>query len=231
MSNKADKKVVEPDQVPTNCHICGLNVLFARFYYKGFDVPDVLHIGIVCENLLCGRREETGERKVRFLTFKNHGSWIKEIDLERLQLDEHLGKNPVIDLGPDKEPVPCSYSGCERTQTERHHIMPRAYADDADLWPLVVLCTYHHDKWHAMLTTGLLHRARSHNMAEYRAIVRTAAKYGYDELGESVDFYRPFVERDFEEAHAAALHASTNSKYAAMWANESYKQLQEIDEQ
>jgi hypothetical protein len=49
---------------------------------------------------------------------------------------------------------PCSYQGCGRTDTERHHWAPvNTFGwDDAEHWPQSWLCRDHHRQWHRQMT-------------------------------------------------------------------------------
>lgn len=43
----------------------------------------------------------------------------------------------------------CSRRGCEREAVEDHHFAPRAvFGDEADDWPMALLCVDHHNEWH-----------------------------------------------------------------------------------
>src|SRR5690625_1968288 len=44
---------------------------------------------------------------------------------------------------------PCVVASCGRTPTEYHHFAPRnTFGADADEWPCLPLCRFHHAEWH-----------------------------------------------------------------------------------
>lgn len=45
----------------------------------------------------------------------------------------------------------CSHKTCTRDGIEWHHIAPRNTFPDADDWPILPLCRFHHQHWHQMM--------------------------------------------------------------------------------
>jgi len=60
-----------------------------------------------------------------------------------------LQKLPVLETR-SSEPTgdTCSYMGCESTDIEWHHFAPRNTFADADHYPVMPLCRWHHHSWH-----------------------------------------------------------------------------------
>ena len=64
----------------------------------------------------------------------------------------------IIVIDVHKSPVPCER--CGSPFAEGHHWAPRAYFDDADLWPMSYLCVPCHLRWHKIMTPGLVGNGR-----------------------------------------------------------------------
>jgi hypothetical protein len=145
--------VPDPIEVPTECSRCAQKVVCVNYWCWGFDAEKYL-IGAICVNGSC---------KKRYVLFPDGRLWITR--REFLVLDavgsaftaEVLDVGPNDPLNPKAKPKPlCRYSGCESTETERHHIVPKEYAEDEAAWPLVTLCGSHYKKWRSLLTSGLV---------------------------------------------------------------------------
>jgi hypothetical protein len=208
---------LQPKDVPESCPDCGSKIVWGKFWYRGFE-NEALHVGALCSNATC-HDDSTKRRWVPF----PHGQWIKMDDLLHLQLEnKDLGLREVVDVGPSKLPDPCEYEGCEITNTQRHHIMPRAYMDDADKWPKVTLCVYHHDKWHAFLTTGLVKKAISFRGKEFFRqwkLEREDEANDQDEVDHQwtleLDYWLPW--EDLGDAEVALKFAEMNLQQAKKW--------------
>lgn len=47
----------------------------------------------------------------------------------------------------------CSVKGCTNTDTELHHFAPKEYwKHDAEYWPCLYLCRFHHRMWHDVMS-------------------------------------------------------------------------------
>ena len=221
---------VEREQVPDYCYHCKGNVVWGMFWYKGFENKE-LHIGAYCSNTECPKR---------WLPFGEHGSWIAAENLASLKFEyPELDERETVHIGRLKEPEVCAYKGCTNTNTQRHHIMPRAYQPDANDWPVVVLCSFHHDKWHALITTGLVKRARRFNYDETERLLRELGFttfynffHGLDDISDEdrqtialeLDGL-PWVDRS--DAETALKYATMNLADAQQWyddANEAVAQ-------
>jgi hypothetical protein len=67
-----------------------------------------------------------------------------------------------LDALPEVEAIPtlkCDYYQCDNP-AEVHHVMPRSiavkYSEEPDYWPTIHLCRKHHERWHDIVTPGLL---------------------------------------------------------------------------
>ena len=212
---------VQVSDVPEKCSVCNSDVIGVLFEANN----GAKHIRAMCTKIDCHRmHSETGQRK--FLYFKHTNSHnLSQPDLDHLHLHKStFGLNLVPVSSTGKTPA-CSYKDCTRTFVEMHHIMPRGYLDDADNWPIVPLCIFHHDKWHATLTTGLVHKALSYNLIEYEEVVNFSDE-SFAALEDDVDFFYPWALRDAQEAKAICKFAETNFKYAQRHLKDAQKYLE-----
>mgnify|MGYP003650688885 CR=1 FL=1 len=223
-------KKVEAHQVPeTKCRKqnCTGDIRWGIFYWKGFE-NDKIKIGNVCSNKLC-KKNDIGQydpRKTeqenedaltpRWVPFASHGLWINPENWEELKLSsKELAERKVMKI--EKKAETCGCKGCNNTDVEKHHIMPKGYCDlegpeamDADDWPLVVLCSYHHMRWHATLTAGLTQRADSYNWANLPKFYKMLDEAGIDAHEDENYWNRLTAYKDLREA----LHAEAKAKQA-----------------
>ena len=200
---------IEVSDVPEKCSACGSKVIGVLQEASN----GAKHIKAMCTKIDCHRmHSETGQRK--FLCFSHTQNYnLSQSDLDHLHLQKSTFGLNLVPVSSTGETPACSYKDCTRTFVEMHHIMPRGYLDDADDWPIVPLCVFHHDKWHATLTTGLVHRALSYNLIEYNEILNSSDEAFYALEGD-IDFFYPWALRDANEAKAICKFAETNFKYA-----------------
>lgn len=214
------------EDVPTHCPECNTEVICAKRTFANGSK----HIGALCQKVDCHPKyKEIGRRRyVSFSKEKSH-QWITPEALEWIQRQgSDFGAEFVL-VGPEGDVPPCSYKGCKTPEVEMHHIMPIGYADDADDWPLVALCQYHHHKWHAMLTTGLMRNAIYYNRNEIWRLHDTGELVdeftveGQDSLSKSealglaIDA-SPWI--DMKEAEDVVRFARINLKFAEKWLKE-----------
>lgn len=56
----------------------------------------------------------------------------------------------------------CCYKDCDESYVEHHHFAPRAmFGKDADNWPVMPLCKYHHKLWHDTVNSFIPHGERT----------------------------------------------------------------------
>lgn len=221
---------VEAHQVPSiKCpkENCTGDIRWGIFYSKGFE-NDKIQIGNVCSNKLCKKKEQYDPRKTeqeneealthRWVKFTDHGLWINSENWEQLKLaSKDLAERKIMKI--EKKSGRCGFKGCKDTDVEKHHIMPKGYCVvdpkdpdvmNADDWPVVLLCSYHHMRWHATLTAGLTQRADSYNWANLPKFYKMLNEAGIDAY-EDVNYWnRLTAYRDLREA----LHAEAKAKQA-----------------
>lgn len=208
----SDERLMQLNDIPEVCPRCNGELICAKRTFRNGSK----HIAALCTTVDCHENyHKDGSRF--YASFKhNNGHYISQADLDFIQSrGSEFGIN-YVDVGPSGEVPSCSYKDCDSEIVEMHHIMPKGYADDADNWPIVPLCPYHHDKWHATLTTGLLRRAASYNWDALQELYAAMEADGFTAYEEDPMWFNQTAMKDFDEALDAAKLAARNSEAAAV---------------
>lgn len=80
--------------------------------------------------------------------FRGSAQFLKQAGLD-------MDKIPVYDPNPAKREK-CVVRGCNNYDVQYHHFAPRhLFQMDADDWPVLPVCNFHHSLWHALVTPGM----------------------------------------------------------------------------
>lgn len=200
------ERLMQLDDVPQQCPHCGSEVICAfRTVKNGHK-----HITALCTKIDCHHDYPVNGRR-RYVPFKHSGGYnISQADLDFIQTQGSQFGIKFVEVGPTGDMPTCGYQGCESNVVEMHHIMPKGYADDADDWPIVPLCPYHHNKWHATLTAALLRRAASYNWDALQELYAAMEAHGFTAYEEDPTWFNQTAMQDFEEALEALRLVAAN---------------------
>jgi len=102
-----------------------------------------------------------------FMNGSDHFLWVcsvcnrknpdnKSLYIAREKIEAHLSAADIDNLPIIMPDLFNRCAVCGSRGTELHHWMPQALSPDANNWPKDYLCKQCHDKWHQIVTPGLV---------------------------------------------------------------------------
>lgn len=128
------KSFIKHDDPLVACSICGNHIKLVRWIANN----GLSHIRAWCDDCSKWHTWRSGGQNLPKETVKIWGIRIDELPP---MYGEKSGS--------------CSVRGCQNTDVEKHHIMPRHLHNLYEDWPTILLCRKHHKEWHEFLTPDM----------------------------------------------------------------------------